>query len=141
MTFIVGCVLYDRLYGADQKILFTRLLSLRITDFAYAIELNSERLLKIQVGAFSDLLRDFDLNGIPFLHAAACVCDNPTLFRIVCKGSDISAIDHLTWRRTTVFYPLRNPNMSVLQNLIEAKLNICIYQCDVKRCSPPIYCL
>jgi hypothetical protein len=40
-----------------------------------------ESLLKIQVGVFSYFLRDFAINGIPFLHSAAFICDNPTLFR------------------------------------------------------------
>jgi ankyrin repeat protein len=139
MTSIAHCVLYDLLHSADQKILFTGLLSLRITDFAYAIELNSERLLRIQVGAFSYFLRDFTISGTPFLHYAALVCDNPTLFRIVCERSNIYAIDHPERRRTAVFYALRNPNMSILQTLIDAKIDI--DQCDGKGCSPLIYCL
>jgi hypothetical protein len=79
------------------------MLSLRITDFAYTIELNSDRLLKIQVGAFSYFLRDFVIKGAPFLHSAVFVCRDPILFRIICKGSDISTIDHLTWRGTALF--------------------------------------
>jgi hypothetical protein len=141
MTSKVQCVIYDLLYNPDQKVLFTGLLSLRIADFAYAIELDSERLLKIQIGAFSSFLRDFAINGAPFLHSAACVCDNPTLFRIVYIGSDISAADCLMWRRTAVFSALRNPNMYILQTLIDAKIDINIDQCDVKRCSPLIHCL
>jgi hypothetical protein len=39
MTSRTHYVLGDLLYSADQKILFTGLLSLRITDFAWAIEL------------------------------------------------------------------------------------------------------
>jgi hypothetical protein len=55
-----------------------------------------ESLLKIQVGVFSYFLRDFAISGTPFLHSAAFACDDPTLFRIVYKESDISAIGHLT---------------------------------------------
>jgi hypothetical protein len=89
-------VLDDILYSADQKILFTGLLSLRITDFTWVIEFGG--LLEIQVRAFSYFRRDFATKGTPFLHPGALVCGSPTLFRIVCKGSDVSAIDHLAWR-------------------------------------------
>jgi hypothetical protein len=61
------------------------MLSLPITDFADAIKVNSERLLKIQVGVFSCFLQDFVIKGTPFLHSATIVCDNPALFRIVCE--------------------------------------------------------
>jgi hypothetical protein len=75
--------------------MFTGLLSLRLKDFTYATELNSERFLKIQVGVFSCFLRDVAIDGTPFLHSATFVCDNPILFKIVCKGSDVFAVDHL----------------------------------------------
>jgi hypothetical protein len=81
---------------ADQKILFSGLLSLRFKGFTYATELNSEKFLNVQVGVFSCFLRDFAIDGIPFLHSATFVCDNQILFRIVCKGSDVFAVDHLT---------------------------------------------
>jgi hypothetical protein len=38
MTSTTHYVLYDRLYRADQKTMFTWMLSLRITDFAWAVE-------------------------------------------------------------------------------------------------------
>jgi hypothetical protein len=135
------CILCDLPYSADRKILFTGMLSLRIKGFASTIKLHADRLLKIQIGAFSYFLRDFVIKSTPFLHSAAFVCHNLLLFRIICKSSDISAINHLTWCRTMLFYALRNPDISALQTLIEAKMDIGIDQCDVKRYSPPIYYL
>jgi hypothetical protein len=75
--------------------MFTGLLSLRLTDFTNAIELNAERLHKIQVEVFSNFLRGFVINGTGFILSTAFVCDNLTLFRIVDKESDLSAIGHL----------------------------------------------
>jgi hypothetical protein len=75
--------------------MFTGLLSLRLTDFTDAIELNADRLHKIQADVFSNFLRDFAINGTDFVHSTAFVCDNLTLFRIVDKESDVSAIRHL----------------------------------------------
>jgi hypothetical protein len=51
------------------------------------------------------------------------VLGNPTLFRILCEGLYLSAIDPLMWRKTAVFSALRNPNVSIVQTLIDAKMD------------------
>jgi hypothetical protein len=40
------------------------------------------------------------------------------------EGSDLSAIDHLIWRETAVFYALRHPDLSIVQTVIDAKMGI-----------------
>jgi hypothetical protein len=104
-------------------------------------QLNSEKFLKIQVGAFSHFLRDFAINCSPFPHSWAFACDRPTLLRIVCKESGVSAIGDLAWGTTAAFYALRNSDMSILQTLVDPKMDIGIDQYDVKRCSRVTYCL
>jgi hypothetical protein len=52
----------------------------------------------------------------------------------------MSAIDHLTWHRRAIFYAMRKHDISSLQTLIDVKVDTSINQCDVKPCSPPIYC-
>jgi hypothetical protein len=55
--------------------MFTGLLSLRLTDFTDAIELNAGRLDKIQVEVFSNFLCDSAINGTSFAHSTPFVCD------------------------------------------------------------------
>jgi hypothetical protein len=92
------------------------------------------------VAAFSHFLRDFAINGSPFLYSGAFVCDRPTLFRIVCNGLGVFPSNDLTWASRGL-YSLRDSNISILQKLVSRKMNIGIDQCDLKRCSPFIYCL
>jgi hypothetical protein len=102
-------VLDDLLYSSDQKILFMGLPSLRITDFAWAVEFGE---------ASQDPDRGVALVRFEILlprHSIPPFWGSPTHFRIVCKGSHVSAIYHSTWHRTAVFYALRKHDISTMQ--------------------------
>jgi ankyrin repeat protein len=134
------CLLFDLSYAPNLSILFDGLRPLQITNFRRAILLNSEELLRIQLtnfGVFVALSRLPD--NTPFLHYAALVSHNPTLFRLICEPCDLSAVDDEINGRTAVFYALRNKHIAILQVLIDCKADI--DRCDAAGKTPLIWCL
>jgi ankyrin repeat protein len=132
-------LLFDLALSPDPSVLFRGLLPLTVSDFGYAISINSVELLGAQLASFGRFAREYHLpDRTPFLHYAALVCHNPTLFRQICEKCDLTTVD-VSHRRTAVFYALRNRNISILQTLIDCGVDI--DACDSNRKSPLIYCL
>jgi ankyrin repeat protein len=139
-TSLALCLLLDIAFSSNPVILFRGLFPLGISDFSRSICLDSEHLLAVQLESFAQFVDPFKLeDGTPLLHYAALVSRNPPLFRLICRRSDVSRVDHPSTNRTAVFYALRNRNLSILQILIDCKADI--DQCDIDQRSPLLYCL
>jgi ankyrin repeat protein len=136
---IYASILYDLLVSSDARVRFSGLRLLRVSDFAYPIEINSEALLKKQIKHFHENLDDFCVTGTPLLHYASLVCGDPGMMRLICSRVKINAVDHPVTRRSAVFYALRNRNMAILQVLIDAGIDLDL--CDAELRSPLTYAL
>ncbi|OHT04247.1 hypothetical protein TRFO_28297 [Tritrichomonas foetus] len=132
-------VLNDMIFNFFTKASFEGLLLLKISDFGLAIAMNSKDLLQIQVQAFSVFISNFNVNDTPLLHYACLVSNNSGVVRFLIQHCKRSNNDNSKYFRSTLFYALRNPNISILQALIDSEFDV--DQADSENVSPLIYCL
>ena len=132
------CLLNDMIFNFSSKASFEGLMLLRLSDFSMSITMNSKDLLKIQVKSFSVFVSNFTINDTPLLHYACLVCSNSGVVRYLIQHCKRSNLDNSKYFRTPLFYALRNPNISILQALIDAGFDI--DQADSEGVSPLIYC-
>lgn len=146
-SFSIACcysILNDMIFSFSSKSSFEGLRVLRISDFSHSISLNSKELLQIQCEYFTSFLSDFKVNDTPLIYYAALVCSNSAIIRYLIETNKMPKEDGSGYQRTAFFYALRNPNLSILQALLDYNESLCIdnaARLDFGNFSPLIYCI
>lgn len=136
-------VLYDMIFCFSSKSSFEGLRVLKISDFSHAISLNSKELLQIQCEYFTSFLSDFKVNNTPLIYYASLVCSNSAIIRCLIETNKMPKDDGSRFQRTAFFYALRNPNISILQALLDYSDSFSIENAyiDKDNVTPLIYCI
>lgn len=137
-------VLNDMIFSFSSKSSFEGLRVLRISDFSHSISINSKELLQIQCEYFTSFLSDFKVNDTPLIYYASLVCNSSAIIRYLIETNKMPKEDGSGYQRTAFFYALRNPNISILQALIDYSDSLCIDKAarlDNGNISPLIYCI
>jgi hypothetical protein len=66
----------------------------------------------------------FCYQGGPVLPLRGSDVRRRTPSTIACKGSDLSVIGILMWHQTSVFSAFRNPSFSIVQTVVDAKIDV-----------------
>ena len=133
-------MIIDMIFANSERANFEGLIPFKISDFTFSIAINSAKLLQIQLDYFSMFITEYKIKNIPFIHSACRTCDNSLLIRMILeKHSLLDQVDNTTRNRTPIFYALQNPNITILQTLIDMDADI--NKCDSEGIPPIVDCI
>lgn len=117
-------VLCDLIFNRNPRAAYCGCLLLKISDFSLSVSMDSPELLEIQVKYFKPFISNFLVDQTPLLHYASLVCTNSGVIRFLIDNLDYSKSDNEKYRRTALFYALRNPNISILQAFLDTEIDL-----------------
>lgn len=142
-TSLAHAIVFDLMHS--QFHLFAISVLFRTADFSYAVGMSCPDLMEMQLNRFGERADEFLVQSVPLLHFTALSGNNPLILRQVCRYcSDLNRKDNTITNRNAVFYAIRNPNLSMLQTLLEYDQNgrkIDVNHVDMRGISPLQYCI
>ena len=135
------CALIDILHSSNtspnqqaNQLLFRILLLFKVSDYTFAMRLNSLELLKLQQQLFSSDFVAHCVHHMTILHYCCSVCKNPQIIQWV-KSFYSNNDNRITRGRTGVFFAIKSHNFSAISTFKGD-----IDECDNNQITPLIYC-
>lgn len=133
---LAHCLLHEMIFSRQLSLVFTGFMLLKLSDFTFAIQRSSTELLDLQLTQFHSMLPYFSIYGVPLLHYACLTAKNSIYIHLIVKWCGVSIVS--ASGRSSLFYALDNPRLSIAQTLIDEGVDIDASESN--GISPLIYC-